>query len=336
MGTRPAIGSAGRMKCLVTGARGFVGRALCQRLVIEGHSVVGIARKPDSALSAEGVSMVLADVAELTIEFQNAFSDIDVVFHVASKVDMWGIWEDFYRSNVLGTENVLRSAAEKGVRALVYTSSPSVVAHGSDLRGVDESAPYARHWLAHYPRSKAIAEQRVLASNSPSLSTCALRPHLIWGPGDGHLVPTILDRARSGKLIRIGDGNNIIDTTYIDDCVEAHVCAAKKLLEQGNQTSGKAYFISQGEPLRMWDWINDVLARNDLPPVRKSLPRSVAYSIATVSEWLARLRGTEPLLTRFLVDEMATDHYFDISRARSLLGYHPRWSIADALTRTFP
>jgi nucleoside-diphosphate-sugar epimerase len=223
----------------------------------------------------------------------------------------------------------------------VYTSSPSVIHDGKSLEGIDESYPYPRHHHAFYPETKAIAEREVLAAcDAASLCTVALRPHLIWGPGDTNLVPTILERARAGRLTRIGDGSNLIDLTYIDDCVSAHILAMEALQAEGVRCLGKAYFISQGEPVNMWKWIDEVLVRNDLPPVSRSIPVGLAHGLAYVMEGLARTLnfvGIEytPLLTRFLVSEMATHHYFSIAAARRDLGYEPSCSIAEALDRTF-
>jgi nucleoside-diphosphate-sugar epimerase len=209
------------------------------------------------------------------------------------------------------------------------------------LCGIDESYPYPKHFDAFYPRTKAQAEQEVLASDEPGvLRTTALRPHLIWGPGDTNLVPTILERARRGRLTRIGDGENLIDLTYIDDCVTAHLLAMDALERTPERVGGKAYFISQGEPVKMWSWIDQVLIANGLNPVSKAIGARTAMTLAYVVEGACRfllMFGIEckPLLTRFLVSEMYTSHYFNISRARNDLGYVPSYSVTRALEKTF-
>jgi len=247
---------------------------------------------------------------------------------------MWGRYEDFFAANVLATRHVITVCRREGIRRLIFTSSPSVIADGSDLCGVDESYPYPVHYEAFYPETKAIAEREVLAATD--LWTVALRPHLIWGPGDTNLLPTIVERARAGRLIQIGDGSNRVDITYIDDCVSAHVCALEAL-ERDPLCRGRAYFISQGEPVELWRWVNEVLAANGLPPVSRRISRRVATGIASVAEFVARLRGggKEPFLTRFLVGEMSTSHYFDISAAQRLLGYTPHFSVAAGMAETF-
>ncbi|MCB0353725.1 MAG: NAD-dependent epimerase/dehydratase family protein, partial [Bdellovibrionales bacterium] len=227
---------------------------------------------------------------------------------------------------------------EHGIRALVYTSSPSVVADGSNLRGVDESRPYPDRYKAYYPQTKAIAERAVLAANSDRLKTCALRPHLIWGPGDTNLVPTILSKAKTGRLVQVGEGQNLVDLSFIEDCVEAHLAAGESLLAHDARAAGKAYFISQGEPVKMWHWINEVLKRNGVHPITKRVSFRFADTAALFLETMSRLSPIpfEPPLTRFLVSEMATDHYFSIRAAQRDFGYQPRFSIEEALDITFP
>lgn len=325
------------MKYLVTGGGGFLGKALCLELKRTGHDVVSLSRKIYPELNAQGVNCVQADIAASPEQWAAAFNNIDTVFHVAAHVSMWGKYDDFYRINVLGTRNVLRAAKNAAVKHFVYTSSPSVVADGTDLSGIDESYPYPHVYEAFYPKTKAIAEREVLASNSAELYSLALRPHLIWGPGDTNLIPTVLERAAAGKLVRVGTGKNMVDLTFIDDCVAAHILAAEALAKNP-YSRGEAYFISQAEPVSLWDWINQVCIRNGLPPVKRSLPKKLAHMLAGVLEFASRLRPgqPEPLLTRFLVSEMATDHYFNISKAKRDLGYVPRYGMDEAFEVTFP
>ncbi|MCB0331946.1 MAG: NAD-dependent epimerase/dehydratase family protein, partial [Bdellovibrionales bacterium] len=285
---------------------------------------------------AKGISQRRIDITASSEALTEIFRGIDVVFHVAAKVDMWGSYDDFYRTNVLGTRNIILACRQAGVRRLVYTSSPSVVADGSDLLGVDETYPYAKEYKAYYPATKALAEQEVLAANDDSLFTCALRPHLIWGPGDTNLIPTVLVKARSGRLMQIGQGNNLVDFSYIKDCVHAHLCAARAL-DENPASRGQAYFISQGEPTLLWEWIGEILDRNGIAPITRTVPSRIATVIAGFAEFFARCSPIEiePFLTKFLVSEMSTSHYFCIEKAKRLLGYVPQYTMAEAMEETF-
>lgn len=325
----------------VIGGAGFVGKALAKALRAAGHSVISISRGAYPELEALGIQCVRADIGEEGESWWQALAGCDGVFHTAAKVDMWGGYDGFFKANVLGTRNVLEACRRSGVKRLVFTSSPSVVHDGTDLCGIDESYPYPEHFEAFYPMTKAQAEREVRQADSPDgLRTVALRPHLIWGPGDTHFVPTILERARTGRLRRIGSGENLVDVTFIDDCVHAHLCAMRTLETEPDRAGGKAYFISQGDPVKMWQWIDQVLQANGLEPVKRTLSKRMAMVVACVMEGfsrLLRLIGIEfrPLLTRFLVSEMATSHYFSIANAKRDLGYVPSRSVSEALKSTF-
>lgn len=314
-----------------------MGKALATRLRSDGHEVISLSRGSYPELERLGVLSKRVDLTADPKGYSSLFEGVHAVFHVAAKVEMWGPYWDFYRANVLATRNVLSCCLQRGVSRLIFTSSPSVVAGSGDLLGVDESQPYPDHYTANYPKTKALAEREVLAANGNGLYTISLRPHLIWGPGDTNLVPTILTRARAKRLVRVGDGSNRTDLTYIDDCVQAHLLALEAL-DARPSARGRAYFISQGDPVNMWSWIDQVLIRNGLSPVTRSVPSKFAYGAAAALETVAKLipGQPEPPLTRFLVHEMATSHYFDIAAARSELGYQPSCTIAEALERTFP
>ena len=242
---------------------------------------------------------------------------------------------DSTRHNTLGTRHVVEGCRTHGVRRLVYTSSPSVTFDGHSQQGVDESIPYPRRWLCHYAHSKALAEQHVLAANGTSgLATCSLRPHLIWGPRDRNLIPHVVDCARRGRLRRVGDGTNLIDTVYVENAAAAHLLAADALTP-GSPVAGRAYFISQGEPVNCWAWIDELLAMAGLPPVRKSLSLPAAWLLGAACEAaysLFRLSG-EPPMSRFLARQMAASHYFDITAARRDFGYDPKISMAEGMRR---
>jgi nucleoside-diphosphate-sugar epimerase len=326
------------MKVLVTGGGGFVGSALCRQLRTLGHDVTALGRRPITGLAAEGFRTVSQDLAQpdAVAGLTGLFAGVDCVFHTAAHVKMWGPREAFVRGNITATQNVIAACRTAGVAKLVFTSSPSVVAGNHDRRGVDESQPYPDHYRAMYPETKAAAERAVLAAHGPDLRTISLRPHLIFGPGDTNLVPTILKRARAGRLTQVGDGSNLVDLSFIDDCVAAHLLAATAL-DARPTAGGRAYFLSQGTPVPLWEWIGRVLALHDLPPVRRRISASTAQRLATVAEWVWKTCGltSDPPLTRFLAEEMATDHYYNIDAARQELGYSPSCSVWEATERSF-
>ena len=250
-------GEAAVMRVLVTGGGGFLGRAIVQRLLARGERVRSFARGAYPDLRALGVDVYQGDLTDAAT-VTDAVRGCDLVFHVAARPGVWGRYRDFYRPNVLGTRNVLDACLALGVRRLVYTSSPSVVFDGRDMEGVDERVPYPDHYEAHYPKTKAIAERLVLAANGPGLATVALRPHLIWGPGDNHLVPRILERGRSGTLRRFRGPAKLVDSVYIDNAADAHLQAADRLT-LGSAIGGRAYFISNGEPWPLWELVDRIL-----------------------------------------------------------------------------
>jgi nucleoside-diphosphate-sugar epimerase len=321
------------MKALVTGGGGFLGGAIVRMLHERGDQVRSFSRGNYPALTALGVEQVQGDLGDQAA-VSAAANGCGTVFHVAAKAGVWGSYADFHRANVTGTANVLEACRANGIRKLVYTSSPSVVFDGSDVEGGDESLPYPSSYEAHYPRTKALAEQMVLAADSPGLATVSLRPHLIWGPWDNHLVPRILARGRAGRLRRIGERPNLVDTVYVDNAARAHLLAADRL-EPGSPPAGRAYFISNGQPIPLWEMVNRILAAADIPPVTRGISPGLAYTAGCICEalWgLLRLPG-EPPMTRFVAHELASAHWFDISAARRDLGYRPEVSIDEGLLR---
>lgn len=322
------------MKALVTGAGGFLGLYLVEQLVARGDQVRALCRGKYPELDALGVELVRADLQDRDRVIA-ACQDIDVVFHTAGVAGLAGSWESYYGPNTQGTCHVVEGCLRHGVGRLVYTSSPSVTFDGADQRGIDESAPYPNRWLCHYQHSKALAEDHVLrASGRDGLLTCALRPHLIWGPRDRHLIPKLLARARSGRLRRVGDGTNLVDTIYVENAAEAHLQAADAL-QPGSPVAGRPYFLSQGCPTNCWQWIDQILALVDLPPVSKAISLPTAWRIGAVFETLWKLtrRSTDPPMTRFLAAQLATDHYFDITRARQDFGFAARISTEEGMRR---
>ncbi len=314
------------MRALVTGGGGFLGRYVVQQLLVRGDTVRSLVRGDYPQLAALGVECLRGDLRDAAAT-RAACAGVDVVFHVAGVAGIWGPWDHFYGINVLGTRHVIEGCRQHGVPRLVYTSSPSVTFDGRPQEGVDETVGYARRWLCHYAHTKALGEQEVLAANSAELATCALRPHLIWGPGDEQLVPRLIARARAGQLRRVGDGTNLIDMVYVDNAASAHLQAADSLSPKA-PTAGSAYFISQGEPVNCWQWIDEILVLAGLPAVRRSISLRAAWRIGAVMEAVyGTLRlGGEPRMTRFLAAQLGMAHYFDIGKARRDFGYEARVS----------
>lgn len=321
------------MTVLVTGGGGFVGTEVCRQLTASGVGVRSFARSHYPVLDAMGVEQVQADLADPTA-VRAAAAGCEAVFHVAARAEMAGPADLFHRVNVVGTRNVIAACRAQGISKLIHTSTPSVVHDGGHASGLDESAPYATKFLAHYPRTKAIAEQEVLAANDATLATVALRPHLVWGPGDPHFLPQLVARSRSGELRLVGDGSSWVDSVFIEDAARAHVLAFERLAV-GAPCAGRAYFITQGEPLPMRELINALLAACGEPPVERSVPPAVAWFAGAVFETLHAVLRKEgvPRMTRFVARQLSTAHYFDISAARRDLGYAPAYSMEQALAK---
>ena len=321
------------MKALVTGGGGFLGLAIVRKLRERGDEVRSFSRGTYTALEELGVESVRGDLADESAVMEAA-RGCDLVFHVAGKAGVWGPAESYYRTNVVGTDNVLNACAAASIDRLVYTSTPSVTFAGTDQIGVDESEPYPERYLNEYAHTKSIAERRVLARNGVDLATVSLRPHLIWGPGDPHLVPRILERARSGKLRLLGDRPNAVDSVYVDNAADAHILAGDRLAP-GSAIAGKAYFITQGEPMPLAELINRILAAGGLPSVERRISPGLAYFLGALME---RVYGFlriqhEPPMTRFVARQLSTAHWFDISAARRDLGYAPAVSLNEGMER---
>lgn len=309
---------------LVTGGGGFLGRAIVKRLLAEGRDVKVVGRSAQPDLQKLGVTFVQGDMADPGIAAL-ATAGCETVFNVAAKAGVWGPYSEFYDANVSATHMIMLRAKEAGVKRFVHTSTPSVVYDGAPLRGAGESLPYTTTKLcpAAYPVTKAIAEDIVLSEDGDGFRTCALRPHLIWGVGDNHLVPRVVARARSGKLRIVGDGRNRVDMTHVDNAAHAHLLAEKALVS--GTARGRAYFLSDDAPVELWTWVNDLLKRLDLPPVSRRVPVPVAYAGGAVAEWIWKTfsRPGEPPMTRFVATELAKDHWFSVTAAKRDLGYAP-------------
>ena len=374
---------------MVTGATGFLGGHILTRLLAAGRTVTVVSRTPQPALAARGLRVVVGSLAD-PATCAEAVRGVETVFHVAARVGVWGRYTDFFQDNVVATRTLLAAARAAGVRRFVYTSTPSVVYNGLPLSGADESLPLTASCPSPYPLTKALAEREVLAANAPGFATCALRPHLIWGVGDPHLVPRILARAAAGRLRIVGGGQNLVDMVHVENAADAHLLAEQALLPlpssidianrstidtspeivapiscqsmidkslvslaAGGATSGtasgaaeqavgggadqaagpaagRAFFITNGEPINLWHWIDDLLRALDRPPLPSfRVPSGAAYALGAVCEatWAILRRADEPPMTRFIAAELAKDHWFNITAARRDLGYVPRISM---------
>ncbi len=319
------------LKALVTGGGGFLGGAIVRQLVERGDTVRSFSRKDYPKLEKLGVEQYRGDIGDPEM-VAKACAGMDAVFHVAAKAGVWGKYEDYYRANTVGTENVIKACFTASIDTLVYTSSPSVIFDGTDMEGVDESVPYPEHYHAHYPQTKALAEKLVVKAAGEGLRTVSLRPHLIWGPGDINFAPRILARAK--KLRIVGEGQNMVDTIYIDNAADAHLLAADRLKES-ETISGRVYFISQDDPINLWKMINAILHAGGKPPVTRSISQKTANRAGALLEFIYRtfrLPG-EPKMTKFLAAELGTSHWFNISAAKNDLGYEPEVSTKEGLKR---
>lgn len=320
------------MTIFVTGGGGFLGQAIVRQLISRGDSVVSYSRRAYPELEALGAQHRQGDLSDAK-QLMAAMKNCEAVIHVAALAGIWGKPADFHQANVIGTENVLSAMQALEIPKLVYTSSPSVVHPGdAGVEGRDESLPYPNHYLADYPRTKAIAERMVLAANSSKLSTVSLRPHLIWGPGDPHFVHRLVARAQAGRLRLIGNDDPLVDTVFVENAAEAHLLALDRL-RPGSACAGKAYFITQGEPVTISRFMNGILAAAGVPPVTRRIPKGLAVLLGGSLEAVFKglnLKG-EPPMTRFLAHQLATPHWFDISAARRDLDYTPRISFDQGL-----
>jgi len=328
------------MKALVTGGGGFLGRRIVELLLDEGHEVRFLARGsyPEvEALGAEGLQVDLRDAEALG----EAVAGCDAVFHVASKAGYWGTRDDFWAINVTGTENLLEACVAANVTQLIYTSTPSVIGYAGEVTGIGE-APYPDSWESFYGESKAAAERLLLEANGRQLPdgrqlcTVSLRPHLIIGPRDNNLLPRVVERAKQGKLRIVGDGSNVVDITYVDNAAWAHLDAAAALSGPDAPCAGKAYFISNDEPVKLWEWVNDFLPRVEAPPVNKKISLGVASTVGGLMEGTWRLFNLsgEPRMTKFLAAALARSHWYDMTPAKEDFGYRIRVPLAEGTDRT--
>ena len=324
------------MKVLVTGGGGFLGQALCRALLAQGHAVASFSRSRHAALDALGVRQLQGDLGDADAVLRAFGEGFDAVLHNAAKAGTWGSYQSYFDANVTGTRNVIAACRAHGIGRLVHTSTPSVVhraTHPVEGLGADE-VPYGEGVKAHYATTKIIAEREALAANDATLAVVALRPRLIWGPSDTQILPKLVARARSGRLRLVGDGRNLVDTTYIDNAAQAHV-QALAALHPGAACAGRAYFISNGEPWPLREVLNGLLRAAGAPEVAKTLPFRVAYAIGAVCEglWTALPLPGEPPMTRFLAEQLSTAHWYSMAPAARDFGYVPQVSMAEGMAR---
>ena len=319
------------MKVLVTGGGGFLGSAICRQLLARGDEVVAYQRSAAEALEKQGAQVVRGDITDVEL-LNTASKGVDAIVHTAAKAGLSMNYEDFFAPNVTGTENVLNACRNNGIKKLVFTSSPSVTHSDGDIEGGNESLPYPDTYNSPYPETKALSEQRVMAANCPELATVSLRPHLIWGPGDNHLLPKLLERAKHGKLKLPGPGK-LIDTIYIDNAAKAHLLALDKLATDPGTVGGKTYFISNDEPLSQSRIIGGLLKAAGVEVEIQAISPVLAKAAGTLLEAGWKLFGiqSEPPLTRWSAEHLSTAHWYDISAAKRDLAYSAEVSIAEGL-----
>jgi 2-alkyl-3-oxoalkanoate reductase len=327
------------MRILVTGGGGFLGTYIIKELLQNpSYIVTNFSRHTYAHLEDLGVPTIKGDLRRKEDVERVLDHGFDAIFHVAALAGVWGRFEDYYSINYLGTKHLLEGAKSRGIQKFVYTSTPSVVFNKDDLMGVGEEQPYASEFLNAYSETKTMAEKLVLAMNdSEKFLTCAIRPHLIWGPGDPHLFPRVIQKGKQGKLRIVGTGENLVDIIYVENAALAHAQAFKKLTP-GSAVCGSAYFVGQERPVKLWDFINQVLGLVKVEPVMSSMDLETAYRLGWFLEKAFKFLGImkpEPPMTRFVALNLGKSHYFSHAKARRDFGYEPKISIEEGLKRTF-
>jgi nucleoside-diphosphate-sugar epimerase len=318
---------------LVTGGSGFLGRAIVEKLLQKKLNVRVLCRKNYPDLVEKGCKIFQGEISDHKL-VSEAVKGCDVVFHTAAKAGIEEPYSEYVRINIDGTEAIIKACQEHKIKRLVYTSSPSVVFSHGDIEGEDESLPYPESHEAYYPATKAVAEQKILQANNDALATVALRPHLIWGPGDNHLGPRLIAKAKAGKLKLVGTGANLVDTVYIDNAAQSHILAAERLFP-GSKIGGRAYFITNDDPKPLKEIVDGILAAAGLEPVKSTIPLWAAFGIGFICEklWKTFQLSGEPPVTRWVAKEMATAHWFNISAAKQDLDYRPEVSIEEGMKK---
>lgn len=327
------------MRILVTGGGGFLGTYIVKELLKNpSYLVTNFSRHAYAHLEELGVPTIKGDLRKREDVEKALGHGFDGIFHVAALAGVWGKYQDYYDINFVGTKNLLEVAAQLGIQRFVYTSTPSVVFNKEDILGQGEELPYATEFLTPYAETKTMAEKLVLEmNNGTTLLTCALRPHLIWGPGDPHIFPRIIQKGKEGKLRIVGDGENLVDIIYVENAAIAHVKAFEHLTPH-SKVCGEAYFLGQERPVKLWDFINQVLSYAKVEPVMKMIDTSSAYRLGWLLEKIFKMLGInkpEPPMTRFVALNLGKSHYFSHLKAKKDFGYVPKISIEEGLKKTF-
>jgi nucleoside-diphosphate-sugar epimerase len=321
------------MRVLVTGGSSLIGRGVLGALADRGDAVVGLQRTRSDELDRMGVAQALGDIRAADV-VEDAAAGCDAVVHLAAKVGVVGDWESYRSINVDGTRNVLDGATRHGITKLVHVSSPSVAHGGEPIVGGAADAPVLGRHRAWYAESKAMAELDALSYAGADMGVVAVRPHLVWGPGDTQLVGRIVERARTGRLALVGGGRALVDTTYIDNAVDA-IVAALDAVEPGATCSGRAYVVSNGEPRMICELVEGICRAAQVPFAPRAVSLPVGRAVGTIVEraWPLLRRSDEPPLTRFLAEQLGTAHWFDPRPATADLGWSPTVSIDEGLAR---
>lgn len=321
------------MRVLVTGGSSLIGAGVATALLARGDEVVVQQRRRSETLGRLGVRQELGDIRDLDAVLA-ACAGCDAIVHLAAKVGVVGDWEDYRSINVDGTHNVLDAARRRGIGRIVHVSSPSVAHGGEPIVGGGADEPVLGRRRAWYPESKAMAEIDALAAAGDELGVVAIRPHLVWGPGDTQLVGRIVERAATGRLALVGGGRALVDTTYIDNAVDALITALDAM-EPGARCSGRAYVVSNGEPRMIRELVEGICRAAGVPFEPRTVSLRVGRSLGALVEraWPLLRRDDEPPLTQFLAEQLGTAHWFDPRPARDDLGWTPGVSIEEGLAR---
>ncbi|WP_144751075.1 NAD-dependent epimerase/dehydratase family protein [Curtobacterium pusillum] len=317
------------MRVLVTGASGFLGRATAVAVRDAGHEVRTFQRRPSGVSGVSDVLGTMTDGAAVA----RAVAETDAIVHLAAKVSLAGDPADFARVNVDGTRTLVDAARAAGVGRFVFVSSPSVAHTGSSLVGAGAGPAEPARARGDYARTKAAAELVALGADAPGFAVVAVRPHLVWGPGDTQLVGRIVNRARKGRLPLLDSGAALIDTLYVDNAASAMVAALVHAAD--DDVHGNAYVVTNGEPRPVGDLLAGICTASGVPAPRVHVPAGVARVAGAVVEavWRVRPGEDEPPMTRFLAEQLSTAHWFDQRRTRQDLQWAPAVSIDEGLAR---